>query len=160
MSGKKRTEAWDRTRQAADQIKPVAAQMKPLAKSTGKAAQRQWFRARAWAAPQVERTGKVLQDTVAPKVSDMLSSAAERIDPAKPKRGRWRLPVGIAAGITAAAGGAAAILRNRWRTETASPADDMSDMSDMNHVSDMNDVSDMEPAKTEPIAEDHQAHIG
>jgi hypothetical protein len=157
MSGKKRTQAWDRTRdrtrKAADQIKPMAAQMKPLAKSTGQAARRQWFRTRAWAAPQVERTGKVLQESVAPKVSEMLSSAAERIDPAKPKRGRWRLPVGIAAAIAAAASGAAAFLRNRSKTETASSDDETG----MTSASGTDEIGDAGHTQTEPIVDDKQA---
>ena len=149
MSGKKRSEVWDRTRKAADQIKPMAAQIKPLAKRTEKAARRQWFRTRAWAAPQVEHTGKVLQETVAPKVSDALSAAAERIDPNKPKRGRWRLPVGIAAAIAAAASGAAAALRKR--SKTASSAGD---------TTRMNEMGETGQAKTEPVAEDKQAQVG
>jgi hypothetical protein len=150
MSGNKRTEAWDRTRKATEQIKPMAAQMKPLAKTTGEAAKRQWFRTRAWAAPRVERTGQVLQDTVAPKVSDMLSSAAERIDPAKPKRGRWRLPVGIAAAMAAAASGAAAFLRNRSKTQTTVSAED---------TTVVNDMDDVGAGPTETVVEDKQAHI-
>lgn len=150
MSGKKRSDAWDRTRKATKQIKPMAAQVKPLAKSTGEAARRQWFRTRAWAAPQVKRTGKVLQETVAPKVSDMLSSAAERIDPAKPKRGRWRLPTAIAAAIAAAASGAAAVLRNRSKTQAATSTEETTGTHEM---------SDMGPAKTEPVVEDKQAHV-
>jgi hypothetical protein len=152
MSGKKRTEAWDRAHKAAGQIKPMAAQMKPLAKSTGHAARRQLFRTRAWAAPRVERTGKVLQDTVAPKVSAVLSSAADRIDPAKPKRGRWRLPVGIATAVTAAASAAAAVLRNRSKTETAQATGA--------HIDGTDDMPDIEVTKTEPIVEDKQAHVG
>jgi hypothetical protein len=120
MSGKKRTEAWDRTLKAADQLKPAADQLKPLAKSTTRAARRQLLRGRAWAAPQVERSGQVLQDTVAPKVSAMLSSAAEKIDPAKPRTGRWRLPVGIVAAVAAAASAGAAILRGRTKNDTTS----------------------------------------
>lgn len=146
MSSKKRTEAWDRTRKAADQLKPMADQMKPFADKTRQAAMRQWFRTRAWAAPQVERTGKVLEDTVAPKVSAMLSSAAERIDPARPRRGRWRLPIGIAAALSAAAGAAAAALRNRSRTTSASSTPDMSDMPDIT-------------TETEPTTDEHQANV-
>jgi hypothetical protein len=151
MSGKKRTEAWDRAHKAADQIKPMAAQIKPLAKNTGQAARRQLFRTRAWAAPRVERSSKVLQDTVAPKVSSMMSSAADRIDPAKPKRGRWRLPVGIATAVTAAASAAAAVLRNRSKTQTAEATPDMGGMSD---------TSATGHGKTEPIIENKQANVG
>lgn len=147
MAGKKRIEAWDRTRKATDQIKPLADQVKPLAKSTGEAARKQWFRTRAWAAPRVERTGKVLQETVAPKVSDMLSEAAERIDPAKPKRGRWRLPVGIATAVAAAASGAAAVIRKRSKTQ-ASAAEGTTD------------TMGTTGPQTERVVEDKQAHVG
>lgn len=125
MSGKKRTEAWDRTVKAADQLKPVASQVKPLAKGTQEAARRQFFRTRAWAAPQVERTSKAIEHTVAPKVSSMLATAAERIDPAKPRRGRWRLPVGIAAATAAAASAAAAVIRKRTKGEADVAEDDL-----------------------------------
>jgi hypothetical protein len=147
MTGKKRFEAWDRTRKATDQIKPLADQLKPLAKSTEEAARKQWFRTRAWAAPRVERTGKVLQETVAPKVSDMLSEAAERIDPAKPKRGRWRLPVGIATAIAAAASGAAAVIRKRSKTQASA-------------TEGTTDTTGTTGTQTERIVEDKQAHVG
>ncbi len=110
MSGKSKTEAWDRTLKAADQVKP-------LARSTGHAANRALLRTRAWAAPQLERTGHALEENVAPKMSAMLSSAAKRIEPAKSKRGsgQWRLPVGIAAALAAAASAAAAIFGQKAR---------------------------------------------
>jgi len=117
MSGKKRTEAWDRTVKAADQLKPVAAQVKPLAKNTGEAARRSILRSRAWAAPRLERSGKVLEETVAPKVSAALSSAAERIDPAKPRKGRWKWPVGLLAAAAGAASAAAAFFKSRSKSE-------------------------------------------
>lgn len=117
MSGKKRTEAWDRTVKAADQLKPVAAQVKPLAKNTGEVARRSILRSRAWAAPRLERSGKVLEETVAPKVSAALSSAAERIDPAKPRKGRWKWPVGLLAAAAGAASAAAAFFKSRSKSE-------------------------------------------
>jgi hypothetical protein len=122
MSGKKRAEAWDRTVKAADQLKPVAAQVKPLAQSTGQAARRSILRGRAWAAPQLERTGKALQETVAPKVSAALSTAAERIDPAKPRRARWKWPVGLLAAAAAAASAAAAVFKSRAKAEAQTAA--------------------------------------
>jgi hypothetical protein len=106
----------DRPRQAAAQVKPVAAQLKPLARSTGAAARRRVHKTRAWAAPQVERTGQVLQDSVAPKVSALLSSAAQRLEPAKPPRRRWRKLAGISV-LTAAAGAVAAVVLNRIKPE-------------------------------------------
>jgi hypothetical protein len=100
-------------RQAAAQLKPAAERAKPLARSTGKAARRQLLRTRAWAAPRVEHSGQVLQDTVAPKVSAMMSEAARRLDPAQPRQRNWRKPVGLVATLTAAGGAVAAFIRNR-----------------------------------------------
>jgi hypothetical protein len=114
--------AWDRLRQAAAQVMPVAARMKPLARSTELAARRRVHRTRAWAAPQVERTGQVLQDSVAPKVSALLSSAAERLEPAKPPRRRWRKLVGISM-ITAATSAVAAVVRSRKKQDLTTSAD-------------------------------------
>lgn len=102
--------AW---RQTAEQAKPAAAQVKPLANSTRAAASRGVFRARAWAAPQVERTGHVLEDTVAPKVSALLSRSARRLDPVKPRGPGWRKMVGISAALMAGISAAVAALRNR-----------------------------------------------
>jgi hypothetical protein len=119
-SSKRSAEVADKARQAASALKPAADQMKPLARSAGKAAQRQLRRTRAWAAPQVERTGQVLQDSVAPKVSAALSSAADRIDPGKAPTSRWRVPA-ILAGIAAALSGAAAFIRSRSQRSNAQP---------------------------------------
>jgi hypothetical protein len=154
MPGEKRTEARDRVRKATDQIKPMAAQMKPLAKTTKEAARRQWFRTRAWAAPRVERTGKVLQETVAPKVSELLSEAAERIDPAKPKRGRWRLPVGIATAVAAAASGAAAVIRKRSKTQSTSSDEATTGSTGTTGTT---GVSEMGNGQASTISEDKQA---
>jgi hypothetical protein len=106
--------AWDRARQA-------AAQVQPLAGSTGAAARRRVHKMRAWAAPQVERTAQVLQDSVAPKVSALLSSAAQRLEPAKPPRRPWRKLAGIAV-FAAAAGAAAALVLNRRKPEVTTSA--------------------------------------
>jgi hypothetical protein len=76
---------------------------------------------RAWAAPRVERTGQVLQDSVAPKVSAWLSTAARRLEPAKPHRSRWHKLAGFS-GLGAAAGAAAALVRNRKKPDSATPA--------------------------------------
>ena len=112
---------WGRARQAAAQVKPAASQVKPLAKDIAAAASRRVHRSRAWAAPRVERTGRVLQDSVAPKVSALLSSAARRLEPTKPRRPRWRKLAGISV-LTAAAGAAAALARNRSKPAfTTSP---------------------------------------
>jgi hypothetical protein len=160
MAGKKRPEALDRARKAADQLKPMAEQMKPLAKSAGQAANRRLYRTRAWAAPQVERTGKVLQDTVAPKVSAMLSTAAERIDPAKPQRGRWRRPVGIAAALAAAGSAAAAVFRQRLKTgATAQPsAGAASSAEDFDPTGSTGATPKSTDTGSDTVTRDHQAH--
>jgi len=69
----------------------------------------------------VERTGQVLQDSVAPKVSAWLSTAAQRLEPAKPHGSRWRKLAGFS-GLAAAAGAAAALVRNRKKPDSATPA--------------------------------------
>ena len=76
------TGAGRRARRVAAQVKPAAAQIKPLAQSAAAAATRRVRTTRAWAAPQVERTGLVVQHNVAPKVSAWLSVAARRLEPA------------------------------------------------------------------------------
>src|SRR5215469_771395 len=115
MSPKKRTDAIrDTAQKVASRLKPAAARAKPIARNTGAAARRQLLRTRAWAAPQVERSGKMLQQKVAPKVSAALSSAAKRLDPAKARHRRWRKPAGLAT-LTATGGAAAAFLRNRMK---------------------------------------------
>ena len=141
------------TRQTAQDAKPVAIQVKPLANDTKAAASRalrkarSWaapqvertgqviqvtvvpaasrgvWKARAWAAPQVDRTGQVLQDTVAPKVAAALHSSAQRLDPDKPKRLGWRMAAGIAA-LLAAAGAIVAVLRNRAAPSAPTAADE------------------------------------
>ncbi len=116
MSRKKRNHsakmaATSAGRRAAAQVKPVTAQMRPLAQTTGAAAIRRVRRTRAWAAPRVERTGQVLQDSVAPTVSAWLSLAARRLEPAKPQRTRWRKLAGISV-LAAAAGAAVGFARN------------------------------------------------
>lgn len=114
------TGAGRRARRVAAQVKPAAAQIKPLAQSAGAAAARRVRTTRAWAAPRVERTGLVLQHSVAPKVSAWLSLAARRLEPAKPQRARWRKLAGVSL-LTAAAGAAAAVARNRNKPDTTTP---------------------------------------
>jgi hypothetical protein len=119
MSRKTQTsQARDRARQAAARLKPAADRVKPLADSAAATATRSAHRTRAWAAPQLERTGQVLQHSAAPKVSAWLSLAAQRLDPGVPRRARWRTPVGLAT-VTAAAGAAAAYLRRRTKGDSA-----------------------------------------
>jgi hypothetical protein len=108
------TQIVQRARQAAEAAKPVAAQVKPLASDARQAANRGVYRARSWAAPQVERTGQVLQDTVAPKVAAALRSSAQKLDPGQPPHRGWRKGAAAASILLAAAATAvAAVARNR-----------------------------------------------
>jgi hypothetical protein len=112
-----------RARQAAEDAKPVAASVKPLASDTKAAASRGLHKARVWAAPQVERTGQVIQDTVAPKVAGALAASARRLDPEKPRGGRWRKLAGVSA-LLAVAAAVAIALRNRVAPTATAGADD------------------------------------
>ena len=106
---------------ARDRALQAAARMKPLARSTRAAAGRGVHSTRAWAAPQVEHAGQVLQDSVAPKVSALLSAAARRLEPTKPRRRRWRKPAGVSM-LASAAGVVAAVVRNRRKPEVTTSA--------------------------------------
>jgi hypothetical protein len=112
-----------RARQTAQDAKPVVAQVKPLASDTKAAASRGLYRARSWAAPQVDRTGQVLQDTVAPKVAAALHSSAQRLDPEKPGRHGWR-KVAVITVLLAVAGAIVAGLRSRSTPTATTPADE------------------------------------
>ena len=113
-----------RARELAARVKPAAAQVKPLARSTQEAALRRMYATRVWAAPRVERTGQVLQDSVAPKVADMLSSAAHRIEPEQPRSRNWWTLSGLLVLIAGAAAAAAIALRKRSTASSAAPADE------------------------------------
>ncbi len=115
--------AVDRARQAAAQLKPAAAHVKPVAASAAEAARRRVRSTRSWAAPQVDRTGQILQDSVAPKISAFLSSAARQLDPAKPKRRHGR-KLAVSSALTAAATAVAAIVLNRRKPEVTPSTDE------------------------------------
>jgi hypothetical protein len=111
--------AWHRARQAAARLQPAANQAVPLAKNAGTAAKRQADRTRAWAAPQVERAGRVVQDSVALKVSSLLSATARRLEPDKPRRSRWHKVAGVSAAAAAAGALAAAVRSVKARAAAA-----------------------------------------
>lgn len=98
----------------------AAARLKPVAHSTRAVAQHGVRTTRAWAAPQLEHTGHLVQDRIAPKISAMLSSAAQRIEPGKPRSRRWRKLAG-ASMVTAAASAVAGTVLNRRRQNGTSP---------------------------------------
>jgi hypothetical protein len=99
---------------ALTRARQAAARLKPVARSTSAAAKHGVRMTRAWAAPQVERTGQLVDDRIAPKISSVLSSAAHRIDPGKPHDPRWRKVAGASI-LTAAASAVARAVFNRRR---------------------------------------------
>jgi len=122
--------ANDRARLAAAQARLAAAQATVLARNASATASqraqsaRDWvtprivdgiYQARGWAAPRIGQAGQAFGATVGPKVSEVLATTAQRVDPgpAAPERRIWpRVVAGVA--VLAAAGGAVVvILRGR-----------------------------------------------
>jgi len=132
-----------RARELAARAGPAAAQlnaqMKPLARSTQEAALRYLYATRVWAAPRIEHSGQVLQDSVAPKVADMLSSAAHRIEPEQPRSRNWWTLSGLLVIIAGAAAAAAIALRKRSMATSVAPADEA-------------DTGEEDPAAGQPAA--------
>jgi hypothetical protein len=122
MSGTKNS---NQTETALNTALRMAAQLPPLARNTSEAAKRGVTRTRAWAAPQLERGGQVLQDQVAPKVSAALSSAAQHVDPGQPKPRQWRKVAAFS--LLAAAGIVTALAGFRRRANAAAPAAEPAD---------------------------------
>ncbi len=134
VSGKREAEAdatsaRGRMLQAAQPIVLVRAAV-PVAKSAGIAARdgarsaAAWSAprvngARAWTAPRIERSGLVIRDTMAPKISEMLTATARRVDVTEPRadatapRRRWPMVVAGTALLAAAGAAAVVVLRRR-----------------------------------------------
>jgi hypothetical protein len=102
----------------ADQAGPATQRVAMSARqSAGEAAE--WAKprigtARSWMAVRAANSSVAVQETLAPRVSTMLASAARTLDPPKPRARRWPK---VLAGITLLAAGAAAAaamaMRNR-----------------------------------------------
>jgi hypothetical protein len=116
-----------RARKIAMQASKLADQAGPATKKVAVTARQQaggaanWAkprvgRVRAWMAVRASRGSMSVQDSLAPKVSAMLATAARKLDPPKPKS--RRLPKVFAGTALLAAGAAAATamaIRNRQR---------------------------------------------
>jgi|UPI000835B6E1 hypothetical protein len=63
----------------------------PYADQAKETAALRLHQARGWTAPRLEQAAQRVEDTVAPRVADLLTSAAHKVDPG-PLRGRRRLP--------------------------------------------------------------------
>jgi hypothetical protein len=117
----------------------TAADLAPLAKQAGEAVRQgadevaawagpQVRKTRSWAAPRVERTGVVVQEKIAPQVSEALTKAARKLDPepAKKRRGLRR----ILALALAGAGAAVAVVVIRSRSGNTETEPDYADPDD------------------------------
>lgn len=133
------TSTWRRARR----LQPAAGQAKPLARTVRAAARRHAEETRAWAVPQVERATQVLQDSIAPKASSLLSGAVHRIDRAPPRPLRWRKLAAASAAAASVAAAFAAVVRSR-RKAGASAATDPAEAGDTTPG-----------AETAPVAETH-----
>nr|WP_156004359.1 YtxH domain-containing protein [Streptomonospora sp. PA3] len=68
------------TREQSERFGPYADQARQLAAE-------RLYQARGWTAPRLETAAHRVEDTVAPRVADLLNTAATRVEPPKPKRG-------------------------------------------------------------------------
>jgi len=124
--------------QVADRARQTAADIAPLAKSAGEAVRQgadefaawagpQVRKSRSWAAPQLERTGVLVQETLAPQVADALTRAAHRLDPEPVPRHRGLRPL-LALGLAAAAAAVAVIvMRKKTMSADSEPDEDGAD---------------------------------
>jgi hypothetical protein len=125
------TSTWRRAREAAARLQPGSGKVMPLARNAGVAAKHRADRARGWAAPQVDKASQAVQDSLAPKVSSLLSAAARRLEPDKPQRQpqRWRKVAGVSA-TTAAATAFTAAVRSRRNANATTAAEDLGEAED------------------------------
>ncbi len=114
----------------------------PIAKTAGLAAQQGASRAaswaaprvsgaRAWTAPRIERSGLAIKDTIAPKICEVLTATARRVDVTAPgvdvialradvisPRRRWAKVVAGTAMLAVAGAAVAIVLRRRKHAGT------------------------------------------
>jgi hypothetical protein len=110
-----------RANSAVTRARQAAASLKPVARNTSAAAKQGARTTRAWAAPQLERTGHLVEDRIAPKISSVLSSAAQRIEPGKPRHRRWPQVAGASMVTAVASALAGAVLSRRRRQNGTAP---------------------------------------
>jgi hypothetical protein len=108
-----RTNGVGKPESARETLRHAVAHARPLATKVAASARHGSRRSRAWAAPQVQRTGQFLEQVAAPKVSAVLSSAARKIEPAEPPHHRWGRRAGVGGFIAVVAGAVTAFLSRR-----------------------------------------------
>ncbi len=122
-----------RARRIATQASKLADQARPMTITATESAKRgagtaaEWARprvgqARAWMAVRTSRGSVVVQETVAPKVSAIMATAARKLDPPKPKSRRLpKVLAGMALLAAGAAAAAAMAIRNKRMMSTLPP---------------------------------------
>lgn len=95
----------DLAKEQADRLGPYADQARDQAAV-------RVLQARGWTAPRLDNAALRVEDTVAPRVADLLSTAARRVEPEPParkrgflRRGNRRVPRGLLIGGAAVVGG-------------------------------------------------------
>jgi len=109
---KARKEAEATLARLQDLAKEQADKFGPYADQARDQAALRLLQARGWTAPRLETAAQRVEDTVAPRVAGLLTTAAQRIDP-KPsrrglrllRRGNRRVPRGVLIGGAAVVGG-------------------------------------------------------
>lgn len=111
----------------ADQARIAAEQARLAAEQAKIAANRRVEDARMWAAPMLENAAHRVEDQLAPAVSSMLTTAADRVNPARTKSRRWPM-LALVAGIALGAAGYMAYRRNaqQWTEHMKDSASDAS----------------------------------
>ena len=109
---------------AEDSVGRAAAYLRPLAVRSSRAAKHGIHGARARLAPRIERTGQALEETVAPRVSAYLSTAARYVAPDVRRRSRWSAATRVAGVAAAAAAAVTAVVRKRRKPRGTDSADD------------------------------------
>ncbi|WP_433331124.1 hypothetical protein [Spirillospora sp. CA-294931] len=95
-------EAW---RQGAQKCREgasgTAQRMAPAAQHGRDVAADRVLVARGWGAPRLKRAARYVESDLAPRVSSLLSDAAQRVEPAKPARRGRTAALTMLAGVTA-----------------------------------------------------------
>ncbi|MFC7326124.1 hypothetical protein [Marinactinospora rubrisoli] len=83
-----------------------AERLGPYADQARDNAARRWYQARGWTAPRLETAALRVEDTLAPRVADLLNAAAQKVEPSPVRRRVRRVPraaVVVGAGLLGAA---------------------------------------------------------
>ncbi|MET7459119.1 hypothetical protein [Nonomuraea sp. NPDC005501] len=120
-------ETGQRVAPMADQAKVMADQARIMADQARFATAQRIEDARYWAAPRLEDAAHRVEDQFAPKVSSMLTAAADKIDPTPARSRRWPIMI-LITGVAVGAMGYMAYRRNaqQWTDQMKDSASDAS----------------------------------